>query len=194
MQPLLLVSRIDRYQIYFESDIFLFLGQYDEETDSLWSGWYSWSSCSKTCGDGSRSRFRQCLEGNCPGDDLQTSTCNEGACPTWGDWSSWGECSRSCDGGLKTKRRQCYIGSEVQSNPYNCYPTRPTEVARCNQQSCDRRMIYWENQISYGSYIAIDSGMLSGKGDFFQQCADYCISFTGRVAKYFLIISSRISP
>lgn len=136
------MSRIDRYQIYFESDIILFLGQYDEETDSVWSGWYSWSSCSKTCGDGSRSRFRQCLDGNCPGDDLQTRTCNEGSCPTWGDWSSWGECSRSCDGGLKTKRRQCYIGSEVQSNPYNCYPTRPTEVARCNQQSCDRRMIY----------------------------------------------------
>jgi len=40
-------------------------------------------------------------------------------------------------------------------------------------------MIYWDNQLSFGSMNRINSEFLSGEGSVVQQCADYCLSFDG---------------
>ena len=55
-----------------------------------WSVWGSWSSCSKTCGNGTSVRIRDCYTsvsdrlvdpGNCFGVGEETTSCNEADCP-----------------------------------------------------------------------------------------------------------------
>ncbi|XP_067677776.1 A disintegrin and metalloproteinase with thrombospondin motifs adt-1-like [Haliotis asinina] len=90
-------------------------------------GWAPWeqsdvlSSCSVTCGPGTRDRVRTrtCSNpapanggNNCLGSDTDNDpeNCNDGACPVDGNWSSWGnpsndDCSVKCGGGTMTSTR-----------------------------------------------------------------------------------------
>ena len=48
----------------------------------MWSEFGDFSSCSATCGGGTRTRTRTCEGGNdCPGSDTETEDCNTDACP-----------------------------------------------------------------------------------------------------------------
>lgn len=51
----------------------------------LWEEWSSWSLCSVTCGRGSRTRTRKCVNGGgvlaCGRPDIQTKLCNIAVCP-----------------------------------------------------------------------------------------------------------------
>lgn len=58
--------------------------------DGNYNEWSFWSACSATCGDGSRIRRRACENPepstggkNCEalGNDVESESCNEGACP-----------------------------------------------------------------------------------------------------------------
>ena len=53
-----------------------------------WGQWDSWSGCSVSCGEGTRTRNRTCnnpapLNGGdpCSGDNEETGNCNDGPCP-----------------------------------------------------------------------------------------------------------------
>ena len=50
----------------------------------VYSSWDVYSQCSKTCGDGQRTRERTCIGGICSRatsqDLIETEVCNEGAC------------------------------------------------------------------------------------------------------------------
>ena len=53
-----------------------------------WSGFGAWSSCTVTCGGGTKSRSRSCTNpkasngGNpCPGSSIDKPTCNTNGCP-----------------------------------------------------------------------------------------------------------------
>ena len=56
--------------------------------DGVWGAWEKWSSCTKTCGKGNKTRKRKCnnpapLFGgqNCQGDDAEMEACNVKECP-----------------------------------------------------------------------------------------------------------------
>nr|XP_054768568.1 coadhesin-like [Lytechinus pictus] len=71
--------------------------EYPEESESeerytesvaSWSAWSEWESCSKSCGTGQATRWRECLDGNdqltqgCGGGDYSESqNCNTQSCP-----------------------------------------------------------------------------------------------------------------
>ena len=54
---------------------------------SGWSPWSDWTSCSTSCGPGTRHRTRTCTGGTgCRGDSVFTGTCNHGDCPPQGEY------------------------------------------------------------------------------------------------------------
>ncbi|KAM5157512.1 SCO-spondin-like [Mantella aurantiaca] len=85
--------------------------------DGGWGPWSLWSSCSSSCGDGIRSRRRECDSPavqnggrSCMGDEEQQRICREPVCPEpdpWSEWSPWSLCSVSCGGGEQIRVREC---------------------------------------------------------------------------------------
>ncbi|XP_077599024.1 brain-specific angiogenesis inhibitor 2 isoform X22 [Stigmatopora nigra] len=80
----------------------------------LWHEWSSWSLCSVTCGRGSRTRTRNCVnEGGavpCGWPETQTKLCNIAVCPVegkWLEWGPWSRCSVSCNTGAQQRQRRC---------------------------------------------------------------------------------------
>nr|XP_020442052.1 adhesion G protein-coupled receptor B2-like [Monopterus albus] len=80
----------------------------------LWEEWSSWSLCSVTCGRGSRTRTRKCVNGGravaCGQPEIQTKLCNIAVCPVEGQWSEWGpwsRCSVTCNTGTQQRQRRC---------------------------------------------------------------------------------------
>ena len=62
-----------------------------------WGTWGSYSLCSVTCGDGTKSRTRSCSNptpfgggSDCSGSSSQSANCNNGACP--GEIKIFGHC------------------------------------------------------------------------------------------------------
>ncbi|XP_062621236.1 A disintegrin and metalloproteinase with thrombospondin motifs adt-1-like isoform X2 [Saccostrea cucullata] len=85
--------------------------------DGNWTTWMPWSPCSKTCGDGVRTRARMCnnpapLYGgkDCVGSPYDMQPCPVIPCATdgsWTDWTAWSTCSTSCGGGTESRTRNC---------------------------------------------------------------------------------------
>ncbi|XP_078032103.1 brain-specific angiogenesis inhibitor 2 isoform X20 [Epinephelus lanceolatus] len=80
----------------------------------LWEEWSSWSLCSVTCGRGSRTRTRKCVNGGgalaCGRPEIQTKLCNIAVCPVegqWLEWGPWSRCSVTCNTGTQQRQRRC---------------------------------------------------------------------------------------
>uniref|UniRef100_A0A665WPP8 Adhesion G protein-coupled receptor B2 n=1 Tax=Echeneis naucrates TaxID=173247 RepID=A0A665WPP8_ECHNA len=80
----------------------------------LWEEWSSWSLCSVTCGRGSRTRTRKCVNGGgaaaCGRPLIQTKLCNIAVCPVegqWLEWGPWSRCSVTCNTGTQQRQRRC---------------------------------------------------------------------------------------
>uniref|UniRef100_A0A915JAP2 Uncharacterized protein n=1 Tax=Romanomermis culicivorax TaxID=13658 RepID=A0A915JAP2_ROMCU len=52
-----------------------------------WSTWSQWSTCSKTCGQGTTSRTRFCTKQKCPGAAKETRACKNAACTYHALWN-----------------------------------------------------------------------------------------------------------
>nr|XP_026692083.1 A disintegrin and metalloproteinase with thrombospondin motifs adt-1-like isoform X2 [Ciona intestinalis] len=77
-----------------------------------WGDYQQWSTCTVSCGGGTRTRTRSCNGGSvgsigCPGEESQTEPCNTYNCPGWNNWGNWGECTASCGGGTREATRTC---------------------------------------------------------------------------------------
>ena len=120
-----------------------------------WDAWKPWSQCSQTCSDngdfGSRTRNRDCLNGNvgdgaCTGGDSETlQDCGGDDCPAvtsspvdpdpaWDEWSEWSGCSQTCGQSAKSRVRQC-IDNTVVVNDNQCVGQR-SEVVPCDVPAC----------------------------------------------------------
>ena len=110
-------------------------------------------------------------------------------CATWGDWSSWSDCSVAmevidCGNGVKYRNRDCELKLSDSATSKSvawrlCGGGSPRHEMNCNAGPCEDDMLIFNNQISHGYYVEIDSSLLSGQGSAFQQCADYCYSLKG---------------
>ena len=83
-----------------------------------WDLWSDWSDCSVTCGRGTVSRSRECVNGNpgdhgCEGNDSEQKVCRSEKqfCPTWSAWGEFTQCSATCGEGEQIRVRECHNGS-----------------------------------------------------------------------------------
>ncbi|CAH1797537.1 unnamed protein product [Owenia fusiformis] len=102
-----------------------------------WSGWSQWSACSRTCGLGAISRYRECVgqvggrvirlkEPTCPGQKHEFVQCNTQVCPD----DSGGNAdylSEQC-----TKHNSFFLGSQQ----YTWVPYKPSGVSNPCQLVC----------------------------------------------------------
>uniref|UniRef100_A0A6C0LZB8 Spondin-like TSP1 domain-containing protein n=1 Tax=viral metagenome TaxID=1070528 RepID=A0A6C0LZB8_9ZZZZ len=104
------------------------------------SAWSLWSTCSKTCGSGTRYRTRTVTSSTilngatCP-TLREEEPCNTQACPincTVSDWSDWSTCSKTCGGGTQS------ITRTIKTQPANGGTLCPalSENISCNTQAC----------------------------------------------------------
>ncbi|XP_072025363.1 LOW QUALITY PROTEIN: uncharacterized protein [Amphiura filiformis] len=92
--------------------------------------WEAWSSCSSTCGGGSRSRIRTCDRSKgCRGSLYESDSCNTQTCPArWHPWGTWSSCSEPCGGGSRSRYRTCSV--------YGACRGPVSETGFCSTQPC----------------------------------------------------------
>jgi len=127
-----------------------------------WSTWGSWSSCTKSCGEGRSERQRSCTGGSgCSGDGIETRLCNSNSCPDeakWSNWESWSSCTKSCGGGKSSRQRTC-IGS------VGCSGVMRAERL-CNTNNCPAE-VTWSN---WGSWSSCTKSCGKGRSDRYRSC------------------------
>lgn len=117
-----------------------------------WNTWTEWSTCTRSCNTGTRSRSRKCVIGDksalgCHGLDRKSEPCNTQYCgpesgenvASWGEWSSWSSCPVTCGGGTQTKEQKCIKDgqSPIRGCPEDSLGTGVrTERGNCNTHSC----------------------------------------------------------
>ncbi|MEE6511646.1 hypothetical protein FKM82_018307, partial [Ascaphus truei] len=116
-----------------------------------WSPWGGWSSCSRDCELGFRSRKRTCNSPEprngglpCVGSAAEFQDCNPQPCPvkgSWSCWSSWTQCSATCGGGHYQRTRTCT--NPAPSNGGDICIGLHTEEALCNTYSCEGGWAEW---------------------------------------------------
>ena len=113
--------------------------------DCLLSAWTAWTSCSATCGKGTKSQMRvaaaQPRFGGraCPeaGSALlnRAAACDAGACPVHcavSDWQMWSKCSKTCGGGFQFRLRQ--VTRHAAHGGFAC--PLLTQAQKCNSEPC----------------------------------------------------------
>ncbi|XP_053098888.1 hemicentin-1 isoform X3 [Hemicordylus capensis] len=110
--------------------------------DGNWSEWASWEECSKTCGQGNKTRTRTCSSPPaqhggrpCEGSAVESVMCNFRPCPVngaWGSWLPWGPCSETCGKGTHTRVRLC-------NNPPPSFDGPDCEGPDAQMQVCSER-------------------------------------------------------
>ena len=113
-----------------------------------WSNWGAWSSCSISCGPGTKEQTRVCdnpapENGGtpCAGSSSESENCNEQACSVdgaWADWGVWSDCTLTCGDGTKDRSRTC-TNPAPSNGGYACVGDGQ-ESSTCNEAPCPGRV------------------------------------------------------
>jgi hypothetical protein len=138
--------------------------------DCVMSGWRQWGSCDTTCGDGTRTRDRDILQGASHGgaeclDEEETQNCKANcngnvncfqhdSCPIHcevGSWSSWDTCTMSCGSGTQGRYRDVEV--DADHGGFSCPDTEDSQP--CNTHACpiDCEVSEW------GTWAAYENGL-----------------------------------
>ncbi|XP_060599197.1 properdin-like [Ruditapes philippinarum] len=141
----------------------------DCPVDGVWGDWEQWSDCGATCGEGQRSRSRECIfpdpankGANCSGVSTETETCNIQSCPetpvdgVWGEWGEWSACGATCGDSQRSRTRVC-IFSDPANPGADCIGLS-TSYETCNIQDCPEGDPYW------GEWVVLQCSENCGKG------------------------------
>ncbi|XP_036834633.1 hemicentin-1 isoform X2 [Oncorhynchus mykiss] len=126
--------------------------------DGNWSEWSEWEECSRTCGQGNRTRVRTCTNPSvqhggrpCEGKAVEAIMCSIRPCPVagnWGAWLPWSSCSETCGKGMQTRVRLC-------NNPPSSFHGPPCEGPDTQTQLCKERHCpvdgKWSSWVSWGA-------------------------------------------
>ncbi|XP_036375886.1 hemicentin-1 [Megalops cyprinoides] len=126
--------------------------------DGSWSEWTEWEECSRTCGQGNRTRVRTCSNPPaqhggrpCEGKAVEAIMCSVRPCPVagnWGAWLPWSPCSETCGKGMQTRIRLC-------NNPPPSFDGPPCEGPDTQTQVCKERHCpvdgKWSSWVSWGA-------------------------------------------
>ncbi|XP_074490966.1 hemicentin-1 isoform X1 [Sebastes fasciatus] len=125
--------------------------------DGNWSEWSLWEECSRTCGQGNRTRIRTCSNPPaqhggrpCEGKAVEVIMCSVRPCPVagnWGSWLPWSQCSESCGKGMQSRIRLCNNPPPAFDGP-QCEGT-DTQTQVCKERPCpvDGK---WSSWVSWG--------------------------------------------
>ncbi|XP_068563703.1 hemicentin-1 [Cebidichthys violaceus] len=126
--------------------------------DGNWSDWSLWEECSRTCGQGNRTRVRTCSNPPaqhggkpCEGKAVEVIMCSVRPCPVagnWGSWLPWSPCSESCGKGMQSRIRLCNSPPPAFDGP-QCEGT-DTQTQVCKERPCpvDGK---WSSWVSWGA-------------------------------------------
>ena len=122
-----------------------------KSVDCLWDEFDEWTSCSKTCGSGEKSRSRSKVneEENggvpCVGNAIETEACYTLICPVdtvesksvdclWDIFDEWSSCSKTCGIGERSRSRSIVNKEENGGTPCvgNTVETEACNTLRCN--------------------------------------------------------------
>lgn len=84
---------------------------YQQYFIKVWTKWSTWSKCTTTCGKGTRTRSRKCLNknGKCKGKYDEKADCEQAVCNVsckWCQWSEWTRPANNTTCGKATRSRK----------------------------------------------------------------------------------------
>ncbi|NXE93182.1 HMCN1 protein, partial [Menura novaehollandiae] len=151
--------------------------------DGSWSEWGLWEECSRSCGQGNRTRSRTCSNPPaqhggkpCEGSALESVMCNLRPCPVAGEWSPWlpwGPCSETCGKGTQTRLRLCASPAPAHGGTRCRGPD--TQLQLCHRRRCpvDGKWAPWS------SWSACSVSCGGGSRQRTRHCSDPAPQFGG---------------
>ncbi|XP_071136604.1 coadhesin-like [Mytilus edulis] len=142
----------------FRTTILLVFLAVEAEGCTELSGWTVWSSCTRSCATGTRTRSRKCCTGLwswCSSITIEysSSSCNTQCCAVHGSWSSydpWNNCPVTCGGTSNNQHRSRYCNKPQPSCGGSTCSGTSKQYQICNSSPCpvDGQ---WSEWSSYGS-------------------------------------------
>ncbi|XP_059922302.1 hemicentin-1-like [Gadus macrocephalus] len=126
--------------------------------DGRWSEWSVWEECSRSCGQGNRTRVRSCSSppaqhggAVCEGRAVEAILCSVRPCPvagSWAAWLPWSPCSETCGEGTQSRLRLCNDPPPAFDGPRCAGPDAQTQLCRERPCPVDGK---WSSWVSWGA-------------------------------------------